>query len=511
MRHPPRCPRPIVRLTIVSLVAVAASGWVGETANADPDPVFPSAVQVARANAAVGGKAAQAAVLDAELSAARESVAQLEDAAAAAGMASNSARILLEQRAKLSAAARVEVAAARGRSDEANLALSRYAAEVYQQGSGSLPAFVDLFTADGPQDVLDRAEGLQTVGNERARVMGEAEAAKLLAQSAERVAEEAQGRQDAAALAALAAEKRARSESGQAASEAARLAVTQQDVVQQLAVLRGTSVELENQRQAGLVAAEQTMREDAARRAGVAAAALATQQAAAATAAQQSAAASAERSARSAREAAAAATARRVADEAARQAGLQAVQVPPTATTAPPLPPGLSQPPPAPASEPPPAPAAQSVPAPASQSPPAPASQSQPAPASQSPPAPASQTVPPPVTATPTRPPSSPPTPSPTSPAAPAPPPPAGAGLNLANAPMWDRIAECESGGDWHINTGNGYYGGLQFDNRTWLGAGGRDFGARADLASREQQITVANRVYAKRGLQPWSCGYAGR
>jgi len=76
---------------------------------------------------------------------------------------------------------------------------------------------------------------------------------------------------------------------------------------------------------------------------------------------------------------------------------------------------------------------------------------------------------------------------------------------------MWDRIAECESGGDWHINTGNGYYGGLQFDNRTWLGAGGRDFSARADLASREQQITVANRVYAKRGLQPWSCGYAGR
>ncbi len=84
-----------------------------------------------------------------------------------------------------------------------------------------------------------------------------------------------------------------------------------------------------------------------------------------------------------------------------------------------------------------------------------------------------------------------------------------GAGLNLANADMWDRIAVCESGGNWSINTGNGYYGGLQFDYGTWLGAGGGDFAQRADLASREQQITVANRVYATRGLQPWGCAHA--
>ncbi|MEI2827152.1 MAG: ubiquitin-like domain-containing protein [Dermatophilaceae bacterium] len=84
-----------------------------------------------------------------------------------------------------------------------------------------------------------------------------------------------------------------------------------------------------------------------------------------------------------------------------------------------------------------------------------------------------------------------------------------GAGLNLANAAMWDRIAKCESGGRWNINTGNGYYGGLQFDYRTWLGSGGADFAPRADLASREQQITVANRLYASRGLQPWGCAWA--
>ena len=81
-----------------------------------------------------------------------------------------------------------------------------------------------------------------------------------------------------------------------------------------------------------------------------------------------------------------------------------------------------------------------------------------------------------------------------------------GAGLNLANAAMWDRIAQCESGGNWHINTGNGYYGGLQFAQSTWLANGGADFAARADLASREQQITVANRLYAKSGLAPWGC-----
>ncbi len=81
-----------------------------------------------------------------------------------------------------------------------------------------------------------------------------------------------------------------------------------------------------------------------------------------------------------------------------------------------------------------------------------------------------------------------------------------GAGINLARASTWDRIARCESGNNWHINTGNGYYGGLQFDRGTWLSAGGGDFAPRADLATREEQITVANRVYASRGFQPWGC-----
>jgi hypothetical protein len=78
--------------------------------------------------------------------------------------------------------------------------------------------------------------------------------------------------------------------------------------------------------------------------------------------------------------------------------------------------------------------------------------------------------------------------------------------INLARAAMWDRIAMCESSGRWNINTGNGYYGGLQFDRSTWLSVNGDDFAPRADLATRAEQITVANRLYAQRGLQPWAC-----
>ncbi|WP_411375908.1 ubiquitin-like domain-containing protein [Arthrobacter sp. MPF02] len=79
----------------------------------------------------------------------------------------------------------------------------------------------------------------------------------------------------------------------------------------------------------------------------------------------------------------------------------------------------------------------------------------------------------------------------------------------MMNEAMWDKIAQCESGGNWSINTGNGYYGGLQFDIRTWIGAGGGAYAPNASLATKAQQIDIANRVYAQRGLQPWGCGWA--
>jgi uncharacterized protein YabE (DUF348 family) len=78
--------------------------------------------------------------------------------------------------------------------------------------------------------------------------------------------------------------------------------------------------------------------------------------------------------------------------------------------------------------------------------------------------------------------------------------------LNLARWKKWHKIARCESGGRWHINTGNGYYGGLQFNLATWRSAGGNRFAKYPHRATKREQIHVANRLYAKRGFSPWSC-----
>ena len=69
---------------------------------------------------------------------------------------------------------------------------------------------------------------------------------------------------------------------------------------------------------------------------------------------------------------------------------------------------------------------------------------------------------------------------------------------------VWDDLAQCESGGNWAINTGNGYYGGLQFSHGTWHGYGGGDFAEYPHEATREEQIIVAERLHAARGFQPW-------
>ncbi len=74
----------------------------------------------------------------------------------------------------------------------------------------------------------------------------------------------------------------------------------------------------------------------------------------------------------------------------------------------------------------------------------------------------------------------------------------------------WDEVAACESGGDWSINTGNGYYGGLQFSQQTWEGFGGTEYASSADQASKSEQIAVAERVLAEQGAGAWpNCGSA--
>ena len=68
----------------------------------------------------------------------------------------------------------------------------------------------------------------------------------------------------------------------------------------------------------------------------------------------------------------------------------------------------------------------------------------------------------------------------------------------------WDRLAQCESGGNWAINTGNGYHGGLQFSASTWQAYGGGEFAPTANQATREQQIAVAERTLAAQGWGAW-------
>jgi cell wall-associated NlpC family hydrolase len=73
-----------------------------------------------------------------------------------------------------------------------------------------------------------------------------------------------------------------------------------------------------------------------------------------------------------------------------------------------------------------------------------------------------------------------------------------------ASVSTWDRVAACESSGNWSANTGNGYYGGLQFTPGTWSAYGGRAYASRADLANKSQQIAVAERVLAGQGPGAW-------
>ncbi|WP_288831871.1 resuscitation-promoting factor [uncultured Corynebacterium sp.] len=74
----------------------------------------------------------------------------------------------------------------------------------------------------------------------------------------------------------------------------------------------------------------------------------------------------------------------------------------------------------------------------------------------------------------------------------------------VAGGSVWDAIAACESGGNWSINTGNGYQGGLQFNQSTWAAYGGTQYAPTADQATREQQIAIAEKTQAAQGWGAW-------
>ncbi len=107
--------------------------------------------------------------------------------------------------------------------------------------------------------------------------------------------------------------------------------------------------------------------------------------------------------------------------------------------------------------------------------------------------------------------------PAPAAPAGAAPADPAAAAQASSPAPAssggvnWSAIAACESGGNWAASTGNGFYGGLQFTEQTWLGYGGGQYAPSANLATPAQQIAVAQKVLAGQGIGAWPvCGARG-
>ncbi|GHI90576.1 LysM peptidoglycan-binding domain-containing protein [Streptomyces olivaceus] len=81
-------------------------------------------------------------------------------------------------------------------------------------------------------------------------------------------------------------------------------------------------------------------------------------------------------------------------------------------------------------------------------------------------------------------------------------------GAHAADASAWDQIAQCETGGAWSQNNGNGYSGGLQLSQEVWEQYGGLEYASSADQASRSQQIRVAEKLYADQGIAAWpTCG----
>ena len=107
--------------------------------------------------------------------------------------------------------------------------------------------------------------------------------------------------------------------------------------------------------------------------------------------------------------------------------------------------------------------------------------------------------------------------PAPAAPAGAAPADPAAPALASSPAPAapggvnWSAIAACESGGNWAASTGNGFYGGLQFTEQTWLANGGGRYASSANLATPAQQVAVAQNVLASQGIGAWPvCGARG-
>jgi cell wall-associated NlpC family hydrolase len=243
-----------IRFRLVTATGTALMlALTGPLLNAQADPVYPSAGEVKAAKSAVGDKAAQIAVVEGRLKVSNARLVELQTAAEMAAERYNLARILLQERTDAAKAARGRAAEAQKIADVASDRMGQFAATAYRQGGnlGQLEAFL---SSNGPQDVLERAAGIQLITDIRSQIMQEADASSVVAGVLRRQAAQAEAQQLAAAQAAENARAAAQVQVDLAAAETASIQKQQGAMIAQLATLRNTSITLEKQRQSGLKA-----------------------------------------------------------------------------------------------------------------------------------------------------------------------------------------------------------------------------------------------------------------
>ena len=248
------------------IVACAALALLVTTpiASAQADPVYPSEGQVKSAKAAVGDKAAQVAAAEAQLRASNARLDEVQRVAEVVNEKYNLARILLQQRTDAAKSAGERAAAADKTANVASDRLGQLAARTYMQG-GSLGQLEVFLSSKGPQELLDRAAGIQLVTDIRSRVLQDADASAVVAGVLRRQAAQAQAQQLAAQQAAESARTAAQTQVDSVAAATVSIHALQSALITQLAALRHTSVALERQRHDGLRAAAEARASAAAR------------------------------------------------------------------------------------------------------------------------------------------------------------------------------------------------------------------------------------------------------
>ena len=222
--------------------------------SAQADPVYPSAPQVKAAQAAVGDKAAQIAVVEGQLAASNARLVAVQTAAEVAAEKYNLARIQLRERTDAAKAAAERAAAAQKTAGIASDKLGQFAASDYMRG-GNLDQLEVFLSSKGPQDLLDRAAAVQLISDIRSRTLQNADRSSAVAGGLRRQAAQAQAQQLAAAQTAESARTAAQAQVDLAAVETASIQKQQSAMIAQLATLSNISVTLERQRQDGLKAA----------------------------------------------------------------------------------------------------------------------------------------------------------------------------------------------------------------------------------------------------------------